>query len=279
MTLSSKLFDLSGKVAIITGGAGMLGGAFAEALASAGCRVVVGDLRQDAARTTAERVSKTTDVDVVGMALDVTDRVSVAALVNEVVRQFGRVDILVNNAAMTARQGSNDMAGYLAPVEEYPQEAWDRAIAVNLTGPFLCAQAVGPVMIRQGGGSVINISSIYGLVAPDQRIYVGTQNPYRPGESIYMPPPYPVTKGALLALNRYLATYWAGKNVRVNALTPGGVQESHDERFVQNYSDRTVLGRMATVDDYKGAILFLASDASRYMTGAVLVVDGGWTAW
>ncbi len=279
MTPSSKLFDLSGKVAIITGGAGMLGGAFAEALASAGCRVIVGDLRPDAARTTAEQVSKTTDVDVVGMALDVTDRVSVTALVDEAIRRFGRVDILVNNAAMTARQGSNDMAGYLAPVEEYPREAWDRAIAVNLTGPFLCAQAVGPVMIRQGGGSVINISSIYGLVAPDQRIYVGTKNPYRPGESIYMPPPYPVTKGALLALNRYLATYWAGKNIRVNALTPGGVQESHDERFVRNYSDRTVLGRMATVDDYKGAILFLASDASRYMTGAVLVVDGGWTAW
>ncbi|HEX9011969.1 MAG TPA: SDR family oxidoreductase, partial [Anaerolineaceae bacterium] len=189
---------------------------------------------------------------------------------------FGRLDILVNSAALdpkfdqehAGQQGANAF-------ETFPLEAWNQALNVNLTGTFLCCQAAARQMINQGGGVIINICSTYGLVGPDQRIY------QRPGQDVqpYKPAYYSVTKAGILGLTHYLATYYAGKNVRVNALTPGGVYNNHDEVFTRNYSARTVLGRMAHRDEMNGALLFLASEASSYMTGANLVVDGGWTAW
>jgi 2-deoxy-D-gluconate 3-dehydrogenase len=200
-------------------------------------------------------------------------------MVERTISEFGRIDILVNNAALTAKGGSVAARDYFAPFEEYPLDLWNRAVAVNLTGMFLCSQAVGRRMLTQRQGVMVNVSSTYGVVGPDQRIYLGVQNPYHPSRPLNTPVSYSATKGAVLSLTRYLATYWAGKNIRVNCLTPGGVYDKHDRQFVRNYSYRTVVGRMARRDEYRGAILFLVSDASSYMTGANLVIDGGWTAW
>jgi 2-deoxy-D-gluconate 3-dehydrogenase len=215
----------------------------------------------------------------------------------ETVRQtedrFTRLDILVNNAALTVRGGSERLSpvDYFAPFEDYKQEVWEHALSVNLTGMLLCAQAAGRQMLSQGGGVVVNISSTYGVVAPDQRLYEGVRSPYgehgENGENggngektgFNTPVSYAVTKTAVLGLTRYLATYWARNNIRVNALTPHGVYDNHDETFVRNFVYRSPLGRMARNDEYRGALLFLVSDASSYMTGANLIVDGGWSAW
>jgi NAD(P)-dependent dehydrogenase (short-subunit alcohol dehydrogenase family) len=171
-------------------------------------------------------------------------------------------------------------ADYFAPFEEYKREVWDQAIDVNLTGMVLCAQAAGRQMLAQDppGGVIVNISSTYGVVAPDQRLYEGVTSPYA-NASFNTPVSYAVTKTAVLGLTRYLATYWGRKGIRVNALTPHGVFDNHDDAFVHNFVYRSPLGRMARNDEYRGALLFLVSDASSYMTGANLIVDGGWTAW
>lgn len=270
-------FDLTGRVAIVTGGAGLLGRQHSEALAEAGAHVVVADLAD--AETVAEAVGKASGRCCLGIRTDVADLASVSALVERTAEAFGRLDILVNNAALTVRGGTGRTTQYFSRFEEYPRDLWDLALSINLTGAFLCSQAAGRQMLRQGKGVIINIASTYGMVGPDQRIYAGTRNPYDPAGELNTPVSYAVTKSALLGLTRYLATHWAEKNIRVNALTPGGVFDGHDDAFVRSYSARTVLGRMAHRDEYKGAIVFLASDASSYMTGANLIVDGGWTAW
>jgi 2-deoxy-D-gluconate 3-dehydrogenase len=187
---------------------------------------------------------------------------------------FGRLDILVNSAALDPKFDPDHRAEEDGAFETYPLEAWQRALAVDLTGMFLCCQAAVKPMLAARQGTIINLSSIYGLVAPDQRMY---QRPGQPPQ--YKPVPYSVTKAGVLGLTRYLATYFAGKNIRVNALSPGGVFNDHDDAFVDAYAARAVMGRMAEVDEIQGALLFLASDASAYMTGANLVVDGGWSAW
>jgi len=200
-------------------------------------------------------------------------------MVERTLNKFGRIDILINNAALTVRGGTSTLGNYFEDFEEYPVALWNKALAVNLTGVFLCCQAVGRQMVKQESGVIVNISSTYGLVGPDHRIYEGIENPHDKEQSINTPIAYSVTKGGVVSLTRYLATYWAPKNIRVNTLTPGGVNENHDTRFVANYASRTPLGRMARREEYRGAILFLVSEASSYMTGANLVVDGGWTAW
>jgi len=217
-----------------------------------------------------------------GLRLDVTDAESVQTAVGAAVEHFGRLDILVNNAALTVRGGSERLspADYFAPFEDYKLEVWDQAVRTNLTGMLLCAQAAGRQMLAQQppGGVIVNIASTYGVVAPDQRLYDGVKSPY--AETAFNTPvSYAVTKTAVLGLTRYLATYWGSKNIRVNALTPHGVFDNHDESFVRNFVYRSPLGRMARNDEYRGALLFLVSDASSYMTGANLIVDGGWTAW
>jgi 2-deoxy-D-gluconate 3-dehydrogenase len=233
--------------------------------------------------------------------VDVTSPESVQGMVEAALKTFGRLDILVNSAALDPKfdpehQGKGDKGEgesaliYLPSVdrssipyplppnslafEDYPLDLWNQALAVNLTGAFLCCQAVARPMLAQGGGVIVNLSSIYGLAAPDQRMY---QRPGQPPQ--YKPAYYTVTKTGILGLTQYLAAYYAGKNIRVNALSPGGVYNGHDDEFVKAYSARTVLGRMAEKDEMNGALLFLVSDASKYMTGANLVVDGGWTAW
>jgi len=275
------LFRLDGRVALVTGGAGLLGRRYCEALVQAGARVVVADLDAQRAHALASELNADHSC-AAGCGLDVTDSRSVSDGVESAIAAFGRLDILVNNAALTVRGGSETLkpADYFAPFEEYSLEVWNSALQTNLTGMLLCAQAAGKQMLRQAspGGVVVNISSTYGVVAPDQRLYDGVKTPYA-DTGFNTPVSYAVTKTAVLGLTRYLATYWASKNIRVNALTPHGVFDNHDETFVRNFVYRSPMGRMARNDEYRGALLFLVSDASSYMTGANLIVDGGWTAW
>lgn len=256
----------------------MLGSEYADVLAEAGANVVIADINLNSSKKIAEKIAAKHKVKALPIVVDVSDKKSVEEMVRQVVRKFNRIDILINNAALTVKSGS-ELPNYFAPFEDYPLEMWEKALKVNLTGMFLCSQAVGKQMVKQNKGVIVNISSTYGVVGPDQRIYEKSRSPYDKSVRFNTPISYSVTKGAVLALTRYLATYWAGKNIRVNALTPGGVYDKHDEEFVKSYVYRTPLGRMADKGDYRGAILFLVSDASSYMTGANLIVDGGWTAW
>lgn len=268
-----SLFDLTGRVAIVTGGAGLLGRAFCRTLAEAGARVGVADLDVEAGQHLAGRLCEA-GYTASSFPTDVTRPESVADLVADVLDAYGRVDVLVNSAALDPKFDPEGREEHTHSLEDYPLEAWNRALAVDLTGAFLCARAVAGPMRAQGKGSIINVSSIYGLAGPDQRLY---QTPGQPPR--YKPAAYSVTKAGLLGLTRYLATYFAGTEIRANALSPGGVFDGHRADFVEAYAARTVLGRMARPDDLTGALLFLASDASAYMTGANLVVDGGWTTW
>jgi 2-deoxy-D-gluconate 3-dehydrogenase len=268
-----KLFDLTGRVAVVTGGAGLLGTEFCCTLAEAGACVGVVDLNEGTAYALADQLSAQ-GRSVIGIGCDVANPDSTQAMVNAALKAFGRLDILVNCAALDPKFDPQHGEEHTNSFEDYPLEAWNQAVSVNLTGMFLCCQAAVRPMLAQGKGSIINICSTYGLVGPDQRIY------QRPGEAPrYKPVFYSVTKAGVLGLTRYLATYYAGTEIRANALTPGGIYNDHDETFLRAYSARTVMGRMARRDEMNGALLFLASDASSYMTGANLVVDGGWTAW
>ena len=273
MTILDK-FNLAGKVALVTGGAGLLGSEFCHTLAQAGAHVAVVDLNGSSAEIVSQELTESGSGSM-ALATDITDPQAVAGMQSAVLGRFGRLDILVNSAALDPKfDAGRDPAGGSGSFEDHPLETWKQALDVNLTGMFLCAQAAVKPMLAQEHGVIINICSTYGLVGPDQRIYL------RPGQpQQFKPVFYSVTKAGVLGLTRYLATYYAGKNIRANALTPGGVFNNHDEIFTQNYSARTVMGRMARKDEMNGALLFLASDASTYMTGANLVVDGGWTAW
>ncbi len=269
-------FDLTGRVAVVTGGVGLLGAEFCKTLAEAGAAVAVVDLNGAAA----EKVAAGLVADgyrAIAAPTDITKPESVNAMVETVVKEFGRLDILVNSAALDPKFDPDAAAKGIAPgaFEDYPLEQWNAALNVNLTGMFLVTQACVKQMNAQGQkGSIINICSTYGLNGPDQRIYI------KDGKRVaFKPVYYTVTKGGVLGFTKYLAAYYASTEIRVNALTPGGVFNNHEEYFVKNYSAKTILGRMARKDEMNGALLFLASDASSYMTGNNVVVDGGWTAW
>jgi 2-deoxy-D-gluconate 3-dehydrogenase len=273
-------FNLTGKVAIVTGGPGLLGMEFCRTLAEAGSAVVIADINADGVNALAKQLIQA-GYHCLGVATDVTQPESVRSLVDETLNTFGRLDILVNSAALDPKFDPQALAkmakqgAVSGAFEDYPLDAWKAALEVNLTGMFLCCQAaVKPMLARGKKGSIINICSTYGLVGPDQRIYQrdGKQSSFKP---VY----YSVTKAGVLGLTHYLSAYYAGTDIRVNALTPGGVFNDHDEVFLKAYTARTVMGRMANKDEMNGALLFLASDASSYMTGSNLVVDGGWTAW
>jgi len=275
-------FDLTGRAAVVTGGCGLLGREFCRTLAEAGAAVVVADLNASAAAAVASDLLHQ-GYQAVGVQVDVTQPESVDAMVTTTRTAFGRLDILVNSAALDPKVDPSALAHNQPALlnasppgmfEDYPLDAWKAALDVNLSGMFLCCQAAVKPMAAQGRGVIVNICSMYGLVGPDQRLY------QRDGQQVvFKPVYYSVTKAGVLGMTRYLATYYAGKAIRVNALTPGGVFNQHDQSFLAAYADRSVLGRMANKDEMNGALLFLASDASSYMTGANLVVDGGWTAW
>ncbi len=266
-------FRLDGKGAVVTGGCGVLGAHFCRALAAQGAAVAVLDLNQDAAEALAQQLAADHGVAVYGAACDVADPNAVSQTVEEAAARLGSLDVLVNNAATK----TSDWADFFEPFESYSLATWREVMAVNLDGAFLMAQAVGKRMAASGrGGSIVQLSSIYGLVGPDNRIYEGSS---LEGMPINTPAPYAASKAALVGLTRYLATYWGGQGVRVNAIAPGGVESGQNETFVTRYSSRTPMGRMGRVEEIVSALLYLASDASSYVTGQTLAVDGGWTAW
>ena len=266
-------FDLTGKTALVTGACGILGPRFCAGLADHGAKVAVVDLEAKAAEALASKLTDDYGVEALGLPCDIADPESVAATVDRVSQTLGEIDILVNAAASKTA----DPAVFFAPFEDYDLATWRQVMAVNLDGLFLVSQAVGRKMVARGyAGSIIQIASIYGLVAPDQRIYEGSHYQGRP---INTPAVYAASKAGVLGLTRYLASYWGECGIRVNSLTPGGVESGQNEAFLDRYSARVPLGRMAEADEMVGALIYLASDASRYVTGQNIVIDGGLTVW
>lgn len=266
------LFNLSGRVAVITGGTGLLGLQHAEAIASAGGIPVLADIRE----LPEAEVHAKFGPSACSIKVDITNPAAVEGLLKEVLARFGRVDILINNAANNPKV-ENPTGLEKSRLEHFSVEQWDADIAVGLTGAFLCSRVIGAEMARRKKGVIVNIASDLALIGPDQRLY------RKEGEAEENQPVKPVTysvvKAGLVGLTRYLATYWADQGVRVNAISPGGVQTSQSEEFLGRLSKLIPLGRMAKADEYQGAILYLCSDASSYMTGTNLVVDGGRTCW
>lgn len=269
-------FDLSGRVAIITGGAGLLGPRHAHAIASAGGTPVLVDLHREAAEAHATTLAKLHGVAASAVVCDITKPVAVEAMLATVLERYGRVDILVNNAANNPKVEDSANVAF-ARLESFPLSQWQADVEVGLTGAFLCAQVVGREMARRGHGVIVNISSEYGMIAPDQRLYrvEGLPDAQQPVK----PVTYTVVKAGLMGLTSYLATYWADRGVRANTLTVGGVFNGQPDDFLARAHARIPLARMANRDEYEGAIVFLCSDASSFMTGANLVVDGGKSCW
>ena len=271
-----NMFDLTGRVAVITGGTGLLGQQHAEAIASAGGIPVLADIRVDnvdpQSRAWKERFG-----DLAGaIRVDITRPESVKALLVEILSRYGRVDILINNAANNPKMEKTSEVEF-SRLENFPLNQWEADIAVGLTGAFLCAQIIGNEMAKRKSGVIVNIASDLAVIAPDQRLY---HQPGLPeGQQPVKPISYSVVKTGLVGLTRYLATYWADVGIRVNAISPGGVYNNQPDDFVQRLTNLIPLGRMANMDEYQAAILFLCSDASAYMTGANLVVDGGRSCW
>jgi len=247
-----ELFDLTGKIIILTGSEGLLGKEYKNILTQAGAKVITADIKE-----TAECIT------------DVSSEESVIRLCKYTIDKYGKIDILINNAIEPHTQDKG-----IIPLNEIDINKWKRYLDVNLTGAFICCKIIGEQMEKQGFGNIINIGSIYGIVGVDQRIYEGME--------FNSPISYAATKGAIITMTKWLASYWRDKGIRVNCLSPGGVNSKSryklSQKFIDNYSYRTILGRMANEWDYCGAMLFLCSDASEYMTGSNLIIDGGWTA-
>ena len=269
---SGELFSLANKVVVVTGGAGLLGQVFCQALVDVGAHVAIVDLDLASAETVAKRINKSDAQRVIAVGSDITSPESVTQMVTNVVKQLGRIDVLVNNAAS---KGSS-LDAFFESFEDYSLKTWREVMSVNIDGLFLVAQAVGKQMKKQGSGSIIQTSSIYGVVAPDQRIYEGSEYNGRP---INTPAVYSASKSAVNGLTNYLATYWASSKIRVNSLTPGGIASGQNSEFNKKYSNRVPLGRMGEANELVGALIYLASDASSYVTGQNLIVDGGLSAW
>lgn len=265
-----QLFDVSSEIVLITGASGQLGGEYANAFLQRGARVVGLDVRPSAG---SESLQAQYPGRYLFCASDVTDKATLQQAQEVVIGKFGVPTVLINNAAIDSPPSAPPEEN--GPFEDYPEASWDKVMDVNLKGVYLCCQVFGAAMAKAGKGSIINIASIYGVVSPDQSLYEYRR---QRGETFFKPVAYSASKSGILNLTRYLAVYWAKKGVRVNSLTIAGVFNNQEQDFLDVYCGRIPVGRMANLDEYNGAMLFLASDASRYMTGANLVIDGGWTA-
>jgi len=268
-------FDLTGRVLVVTGGAGLLGVEHATAIAQAGGTPVVADVRGVDAERVAREIRERHGGNASALELDVGSASSCRAALDRVLTLHGRVDGLINNAALNPKVEGGGLSA--TRFENYSLDLWERELNVGLTGAFLCSQVFGAHMASHGGGVIVNIASDLGLIAPDQRIY--RRPGLAPHEQPVKPVTYSVVKGGLVMLTKYLATYWADAGVRVNALVPGGVFAGQPEDFVERLTQLIPLGRMARRDEYRAALVFLCSDASSYMTGSNLVIDGGRTCW
>jgi NAD(P)-dependent dehydrogenase (short-subunit alcohol dehydrogenase family) len=266
-------FELKGKTALVTGAVGILGKKFCMGLAENGANIVVVDLNLELVNQFAMQLEETYNVKTLGIQCNISDQSEVLEMVRNAVEVMGEINILHNNAASK----SSDLKAFFAPFEEYSLEQWREVMSVNLDGVFLVAKEVGKQMIQQGtGGSIIQMSSIYGIMAPDHRIYDGSM--YM-NMQINSPAVYSASKAGVVGLTKYLATYWSQHGIRVNCITPGGVESGQNEVFKNKYSARIPMGRMAKSDEMVGALLYLASDASSYVTGQNIIIDGGLSAW
>jgi NAD(P)-dependent dehydrogenase (short-subunit alcohol dehydrogenase family) len=272
-----RLFDLAGKVAIITGGAGLLGERHAEAVAEYGGVPVLVDIDENGASEKASRIKERFGVPCLGAQCDITKKKDLQDLNDSLLNEFGHIDILINNAAIDPKVKANAGEKPWSRFENYPEAAWELELAVGLKGAFLCSQVFGTGMATRGKGVILNISSDLGIIAPDQRIYrkEGLPDDMQPAKSVT----YSVIKHGLIGLTKYLATYWAGTGVRANVLCPGGVYNGQPDDFVAKLTNLIPMDRMAELNEYKAAVLFLVSDASSYMTGSTVIIDGGRTCW
>ncbi len=266
----SKIFDLKNKTIILTGSAGRLGSRFAHVLSNAQANVILVDIEQTKNKKLEKKINSSYHTNSLSMNIDITKEDQVKKLVDVVIKKYNKIDVLINNAHILLRDHPQRDASF----ENYPLDLWEKMTSENLRAVFLCSREVGKIMVKQKHGVILNISSIYGIRGADQRIY---------GKShLNSPPTYAITKGGIVNFSRYLAAYWQRKNIRVNTLTLGGVYDKklhQNKEFVMNYSNKTMLGRMANTSDFDGAILFLVSDASSYVTGSNVIIDGGWSAW
>ena len=277
--MSSNIYDkynLESKVAVITGGGGLLGRMHAEAIAEAGGIPVVADINKDAADKVVNFIKDNLGIESLSARTDITKIEEILELKEIILRKYSRIDILINNAANDPKAEGND-SRLSEQFEDFSLDRWYDDIAVGLTGAFLCSQVLGSVMAQRQSGVILNISSDLGIIAPDQRIYrkEGLPEEQQPKK----PVSYSVIKHGLIGLTKYLATYWADKGIRVNALCPGGVYTSQPDEFTKSISRLIPMGRMARIDEYKSAVVFLVSDASSYMTGQNLILDGGRSIW
>ena len=275
--IGKDVFDISGKIAIITGGLGQIGSEFVKEFLNRGARVVAAG--RDVSRAKREK-SFPSDIlenpSLKILPLNITDKQSIESVLDEIEEAWGIPDILVNNAGLDTQPSAPPSVS--GPFEDFPEEIFREVVNVNLIGTFLMTQAVGKRMVCNGGGSIINIGSIYGMVSPIQDIYAYKKE--KTGIPFIKPVAYSAAKSGIYNLTRYCATYWGKSGIRVNTLTPSGVyRNTQDVEFQRNYCARIPIGRMAQPDEYNGSIIFLASDASKYMTGSNLIIDGGWTAW
>ena len=262
-----ELMSLKDRVALITGGAGHIGATMAEALAELGANIVIVDISSESCSSVCKKINKYYNVDTLPLFADLAEEEQIRLIPQRVIHEFRRLDILVNCAAFV---GTSKLQGWTTPFEEQSADTWRLALDVNLTAPFILTQACTPALKESGHGSVVNVASTYGLVGPDMRLYKGT--------TMGNPAAYAASKGGLLQLTRWLAAVLA-PDIRVNAITPGGVRRDQPEQFIERYIEKTPLRRMATEEDFKGAVVYLASDLSSYVTGQNLIVDGGWTVW
>jgi len=270
----TDIFNLDDRIAIVTGGFGQLGIQYSISLCYFGAKVAVIDIRDEKKKENKRFDEYLENGRIKPFKADITNRTQLEKTLEDIKRELGTPSILINNAAIDSPPGADETEN--GPFEDYPLESLDKIIDVNLKGMVICSQVFGGDMAKNNYGSVINIASVYGMLSPNQDVY---EYKRKEGKLWYKPVSYAITKSAVLNLTRYLAIYWAKKNVRVNSLSPAGIFNNQDEEFIREYTKRMPLGRMGKENELNGAIIFLASDASSYMTGSNLVIDGGWTAW
>ena len=268
-----KMFCLRNKVAVVTGGCGMLGEKFCEGLAAQGANIAIVDIDYKKAKKLSKKINLAYDTKSIPILCDLTIKKSVDQMVKKVLLEFGEINILVNNAASK----TNSLKFFFKDYENYDLKTWKNIMSANLESMFLTTQTICAQMVKQKkGGSVIQVSSIYGMIAPDQRIYKGSS--YLGGK-INTPAVYSVSKAGVIGLSRHLSTYYASKKIKVNTISPGGIESGQNKKFIQNYSKRVPMNRMGKAHELVGALIFLSSDASSYITGQNLIVDGGLSTW